>query len=641
MKECPPNPLSLSAISETSQTSYRSISHPESRAPPLSAPFGYILSEVRAPPPSRRPQVIYPPNGGHERAKGRSFSRIRRQSAVAGATRGGTMSRGGRSARMDPLAWWSSVKVRDKREGGSDPESGNASRVPSTSRRSSWSSHHEHSGFFGRKSEIFSIEPEDESKENEFGQSLQDELVPAHLGDPMLTSHRITVVISKLSQHKVRLEKVSPPIFTNRVPTSPRAKHDLTKKRAVTMGLNGPWGESSSVFIRVTFTFPKEYPSSRGPNGTPTIDLERNSLISLNDRAFMLRRLRVIRETHRPCLEACLRFLLFGSEGERVMRSTGSSDIEDFNQGHEDTSNRKASSAQKDDAAYSQLRNDKTLAEPRTSQGVFGPNGRKTGLISTPFILPTTSGELICFFRAPPRIVRNPLHEMSASPSLRVQENAPPLFRAPASLSDAIHHLTVASNDRTSSNTLRRTEDPGNILRIMTNLLTFSQGKRRRASGGSKPANDDVPYALLPTRRSTVFIKPAASIGHPDRTIASQYQMDTSKPGESCRANASIAKQHGRHDHERVFKTLEILIEGYSAQSTALVRQKRILGGLGTKLARNMLFYFTWLMQARTNYFFVAILSCALRRTSRCWLWPQFSSYAVKTCYRKRSVCCR
>jgi hypothetical protein len=185
--------------------------------------------------------------------------------------------------------------------------------------------------------------------------------------------------------------------------------------------------------------------------------------------------------------------------------------------------------------------------------------------------------------------VRNPLHELSASPSLRAQESAPPLFRAPASLSDAIHHLAVASNDRISSNALKRTEDAGNILRIMTNLLTFSQGKPRRVSGGSsKPATDDVPYALLPTRRSTVFIKPATSIGHPDRTIASEYQMDMSKPRESCRANASIAKQHGRHDHERIFRILGILIEGYSAQPTILVRQKRILGNPGAKLARNM-----------------------------------------------------
>ena len=143
------------------------------------------------------------------------------------------------------------------------------------------------------------------------------------------------------------------------------------------MGLTGPWGESSSVFIRITFTFPKDYPFSHGPSGTPTIDLERNPLISLNDRAFILRRLRVIRETHRPCLEACLRFLLFGSEGERTMRSSASSDVDDFNRGGGDTPGHKVPSAQRDDVAYSQLRNDKTLAEPRTSQGVFGPNGKQ------------------------------------------------------------------------------------------------------------------------------------------------------------------------------------------------------------------------------------------------------------------------
>ena len=224
-------------------------------------------------------------------------------------------------------------------------------------------------------------------------------------------------------------------------------------------------------------------------------------------------------------------------------------------------------------------------------------------------------GELICFFRAPPRIVRNPLHEMSASPSLRAQEAAPRLFRAPASLSDAINHLTVASNDRIPSNTSRRTEDAANILRIMTNLLTFSQGKRRRVSERSQPTNDDVPYALLPTRRrSTVLIKPAAIIGHPDRVIASQYRMDTTKPGDSCRANALIAKQHGRYDHERVFKTLEILIEGCSAQSNSPDRQKRVLGSPGTKLARNLLFRFICFMQASTNRYLRSYAELSLEK---------------------------
>ena len=224
---------------------------------------------------------------------------------------------------------------------------------------------------------------------------------------------------------------------------------------------------------------------------------------------------------------------------------------------------------------------------------------------------------------------------MSASPSLRAQETAPRLFRAPASLSDAINHLTVASNDRPPSNTSRRTEDAANILRIMTNLLTFPHGKRRRVSERSKPVGDDVPYALLPTRRSTVFIKPPASIGHPDRTIASQYQTDMTKPGESCRANALIAKQHGRYDHERVFKTLEILVEGCLAQSTTLVRQKRVLGSPGAKLARNMLFHLPAQFKHPLTTCFVAMLSCVSKRTSRYWRWLRSSSYVMNTCYRK------
>ena len=91
------------------------------------------------------------------------------------------MSRGGRSARMDPLAWWSSVKVRDKHEGSSEPESGDTSRLPSSSRRSSDSSRYDRSGFLGRGDEIFPAEPAEESKENDFGQSLQDEWVSGRL----------------------------------------------------------------------------------------------------------------------------------------------------------------------------------------------------------------------------------------------------------------------------------------------------------------------------------------------------------------------------------------------------------------------------------------------------------------------------
>ena len=111
-----------------------------------------------------------------------------------------------------------------------------------------------------------------------------------------------------------------------------------------------------------------------------------------------------------------------------------------------------------------------------------------------------------------------------------------------------------------------------------------------------------------------MLIKPAATIGHPDRVIASQYRMDTTKPGDSCRANALIAKQHGRYDHERVFKTLEILIEGCSAQSNSPDRQKRVLGSPGTKLARNLLFRFICFMQASTNRYLRSYAELSLEK---------------------------
>jgi hypothetical protein len=119
------------------------------------------------------------------------------------------------------------------------------------------------------------------------------------------------------------------------------------------------------VFIRITFTFPKDYPNKVHPQGTPSVELERNTLISLKNRAFILRRLRAIRERQRPCLEACLRFL---SEGEksgarRPMDSESSSEGE----GHISRKSR--------DLTVSLLRSHKNLAEPRTSQGTFGPNG--------------------------------------------------------------------------------------------------------------------------------------------------------------------------------------------------------------------------------------------------------------------------
>lgn len=84
----------------------------------------------------------------------------------------------------------------------------------------------------------------------------------------------------------------------------------------------------------------------------------------MKQRAFILRRIRDIRETQRPCLEKCLRFLLYGDKEED---SESSSEDE---------------APARRDPGSAVLRGDKNLAEPRTSQGVFSANGQYVAELS-------------------------------------------------------------------------------------------------------------------------------------------------------------------------------------------------------------------------------------------------------------------
>jgi WD repeat-containing protein 59 len=94
----------------------------------------------------------------------------------------------------------------------------------------------------------------------------------------------------------------------------------------------------------------------------------------MKDRAFMLRRLRIIREQKRPCLEACLRFLLYGDGGEGTLPESGSLSINDSDSSDDDADDDPTAKKGKEVTVI--LRNNKNLVEPRTSQGTFGPSGR-------------------------------------------------------------------------------------------------------------------------------------------------------------------------------------------------------------------------------------------------------------------------
>ncbi|KAF8168512.1 hypothetical protein B0H34DRAFT_685839 [Crassisporium funariophilum] len=524
--------------------------------PAFSAPIGNrgILAEVRAPHPPKAFPTPHPGYGfpafpplDNENLEATPTIASSRPIVVTAKSTGGTMSKGGTGAKsvaqVDQLAWLANVKVGGKRGsssgGASQPGSGAQSRLQSQSRPPSgpdWSvgetEGRQRSGSLSR------VLDESSRKEGEGNQSLHDE---------------ITSVLTKLAASKIKLEK-----------------HDLTKKRTCTLGLHGPWGETSSVFMRVTFTFPREYPQAIAPQGAPTVELERNPLISMSDRAFILKHLRRIRERKRPCLEACLRFLLFADEGrnDRELVDSGSSSDDD-----DEPTGKKSR-----DVTVSLLRNNKNLAEPRTSQGAFGPNG-----------------ELICFFRAPPRIVKNVLRGLTdpsskgaeephqaQSPDQQPEPQPPPpppqktsYFQSPALVSDAVRRLGLAAMDR-----IVRPIDPkqpevgSNLIRAMTNLLTVPQRRARRDSDSKQADEVAKNYALLSARRSTVFLTSTINIAGADMKVGMHYVFVPGREGslaDVCQRNAVTAKERGRFDHERVFRTLGALFrqEGQEEEGDA------------------------------------------------------------------------
>lgn len=208
-------------------------------------------------------------------------------------------------------------------------------------------------------------------------------------------------------------------------------------------------------------------------------------------------------------------------------------------------------------------------------------------------------GQLVCFFRAPPRIVRNPLREMSMSPSIASRAHdagAPPrLFQSPALLSDAVKRLSSAAQDHQPQSVERKrgddTSNGNNVLRIMDNLFTFSQpaqtraSKPRRVSDNSRQVGDN--YALLSSRRSSVYIKSTEGIlGIPDTEAAVRYVLQGRDFADVCKTNANVARLLGRSDHERVFRMLHVLSSKRSDQNLLLTHGgvDPLLAALATRL---------------------------------------------------------
>ncbi|KIY44139.1 hypothetical protein FISHEDRAFT_52764 [Fistulina hepatica ATCC 64428] len=485
--------------------------------PQLTAPVGHrtILAEVRANPPSEKSGLLSPAlaSAQHKRA---GSNKAKQQSSsisvpvpatlIRPQRKRGFMSRGNvggrsRASRLDHLTWVSSVRVEQR-----GTSSGRASSSSTSADRSRSRSESGEGGQAHRSSSH-------ETREHVPVQSLQDEIT--------------TVLSHKLGEHKIRLEKI-----------------DLTKKRMCTVGLVGPWGESSSVFIRATFTFPKDYPQGKHPDGTPSVELDRTPLVSIRTLSYILKHLRGIRQQRRPCFEACLRFLLFG--GDHVRSDSPDSE----------------SSSGSDDAGpvakeskVSAMRNNKNLAEPRTCQGTFGPNGELVYFRRAAFRYwgPTLRPSAPNGLDSPSPINELPDSRSDLEPGMEVPVQQ---SKSPVLMYDAVQRLRLASSDHKLKSVRHKgNDDDEKLTRVMMNLL-ISSPTHSRESG----AKDDISQTyVMPLRRSNISLFRTSTLSGSDSRVAMGYIFASETLGDVCKHNANVAARYGRSDHQRAFVLLGAL----------------------------------------------------------------------------------
>jgi hypothetical protein len=133
-----------------------------------------------------------------------------------------------------------------------------------------------------------------------------------------------------------------------------------------------------------------------------------------------------------------------------------------------------------------------------------------------------------------------------------------------ATLADAIQRLSCVARDRPPTDApVKHGEDANNILRIMSNLLTYPPMDRPIPTSPIPGRVDgDTAYHLLSVRRSTVSVRDASAMLALDRELAMHLVFDAPDglPGV-CRRNAASAHVLGRLHHWRTFSMLEVLLK--------------------------------------------------------------------------------
>ncbi|KAL8293651.1 hypothetical protein RQP46_000352 [Phenoliferia psychrophenolica] len=247
----------------------------------------------------------------------------------------------------------------------------------------------------------------------------------------------------------------------------------------------------SPMFIRATFTFPKNYPHS----SAPAIEIERNADIPLKSRAFLLQSIRKLM-SHRsqrgiPSFEQALRFLLGDRSDLETKPRAMDEDDEDDDDDDDAEETLEGITMGGGGSGGNILRNNLNVPLPRRGGATFGP-----------------SGQLIVFF--PTNVFATPSTDRALTPQTDTVMSP---RRLPPRLSEAFGNLLGQEQDGNDDEDYQETDE----------ALQMSTGVSYQASAVHKPIPLTTSELHAPSFSTIVHIKDVSHLTmlKPSRTPCS------------------------------------------------------------------------------------------------------------------------
>ncbi|CAB5366960.1 uncharacterized protein OCT59_019952 [Rhizophagus irregularis] len=323
-----------------------------------------------------------------------------------------------------------------------------------------------------------------------------------------------------------------------------------------TISLHG----SRHAFIRINVTFPPQYPNKV----LPIFDIQKTGMISIYNRTRMLKCLKDIARScvsqNRPCLEACIRYLLGEHTQEDGQERYGKDDSDDENYIN----------------ATRRTSYDKNLNYILGDKEDYNVPFPK--LCGTKF---NASGKLVCFFSS----LRSP----DASNNTRNNEKTSYTYTHPRSYDSWEQYRMISQLPRPITHYGRDDDDSYNEVDDDSNaLLSFHSYLMSDLQDNANPSNNSLAlFQSTKWDRYTVHMYDFSEWMPISQKLAKEYILHGDDPVEICKYNAQVAADNNRPDLKQVW-LLASLILGQSGPTkfrNSLSSDEIILTGVYQKHA--------------------------------------------------------